>query len=258
MPTTTGALGAIAENYGGIEPNPPIRRAHSISREKFCAVLAALRSPAAAEAAALADIPSRYGIDRGIALAFFVHESGAGTAGIVHDYDTRNWGNLRRPQQLIRGQVITTRGGQFAKYVSWTAGLEDWCELLIKVYGEQWKLTTLGEILRKYAPRADQNNPEQYALKVVQHIRTWQGEMNKAGAAHTPTPTPKPPTEPWYVSVTAATGLRIRQGRNTSFPVVGMLAYGERVLVGDDTDDWLWLCDGRGFIAKAYTTRGED
>ncbi|NTU78176.1 MAG: glucosaminidase domain-containing protein [Chloroflexales bacterium] len=252
MQPITGALGSIGEDYGGIESNPPMRRAHSISRDKFIEVLVALRSPAASEAADLADIPGRYGIDRGIALAFFVHESGAGTAGIVHSYDTRNWGNLRKPQQAGRGKVIKTGSGQFAKYVSWAAGLEDWCELVLNVYCQQLELTTLGEILHRYAPKADQNDPEAYARKVVQHIKAWQGEMKKKTSVP---PKPAPSPARWYVTVTAESGLRIRQGRGTNFPVADILARGERVLVGDDTDGWLWLCDGRGFIAKAFTCR---
>lgn len=238
------------EAYDGIESNPQVRRPHSISREKFIDILAAVRSPAHAEAAALADIPGRYGIDRGIALAFFVHESSAGRAGIVRDYQTRNWGNLRRPQRQERGVVIETRAGQFARYRSWAAGLEDWCELLVNVYAGRWQLTTLGEVLRKYAPKADQNDPEAYARKVVQHIRGWQGEMRKSGQRLAP---PQSGRAPWQVTVTAAAGLNIRQGRGTGHPVAGRLARGERVLVGEERDGWLWLCDGRGFIARAYT-----
>lgn len=260
MDSATGALGSALEEFAAIESNPRIRRPHSISREKFIEVLRGIRSPAAAEAAALADIPDRYGIDRGIALAFFVHESSAGKAGIVRDYGTRNWGNLRRLQQPGRGVVIDTRGGKFAKYVSWCAGLEDWCELMVHVYGERWQLTTLGEILRKYAPKADQNDPEAYARKVVKHIQVWQSEMKKSGAQRAPDPAPatppQPPARQWYVTITAEHGLRIRQGRGTDFPVVEVIPYGARVLVGDDTDGWLWLCDGRGFIAKDFTREG--
>lgn len=233
------------EEYRAIESNPHVCRPHSISRRKFVEVLEALRSPAAAEAEALADIPGRYGIDRGIALAFFVHESGAGRAGIVRDYQTRNWGNLRRPQRPERGVLVATRSGAFAKYISWAAGLEDWCELMVDVYGGRWRLHTLGDVLKRYAPKADQNDPEQYARKVVQHIRRWQGEMQKAGAQRA--------RQPWHVTVTATAGLNIRQGRGTSFPIAAKLACGERVLVGDDREGWLWLCDGRGFIAKAFT-----
>ncbi|HMQ31195.1 MAG TPA: hypothetical protein PKD53_10725 [Chloroflexaceae bacterium] len=233
------------EQYRAIESNPPVCRPHSISRRKFVEVLVAMRSPAAAEAETLADIPGRYGIDRGIALAFFVHESSAGRAGIVRDYQTRNWGNLRRPQRPARGVLVATRGGPFARYVSWAAGLEDWCELMVDVYGARWRLHTLGDVLKKYAPREDQNDPEHYARKVVQHIRRWQGEMQKAGARRA--------RPPWHVTVTATAGLNVRQGRGTAFPIAAKLAHGERVLVGDDRDGWLWLCDGRGFIAKAYT-----
>jgi hypothetical protein len=229
-----------------IEDNPPVRRPHSISRAKFVAVLGALQSPAADEAAALAAIPERYGIDRGIALAFFVHESGAGRLGICRDYGTRNWGNLRKLQQAHRGIIVPTRGGAFASYLSWAAGLEDWCELLIHTYEGRWGLVSLGEILRKYAPKADKNDPAAYAAKVVRHIRRWQAEEGKAGA-------PARRSGAWPVVVTAANGLNIRQGRGTDFPSAGKLSHGDRVLVDDDTAGWLHLADGRGFVAKPWT-----
>lgn len=248
MQATADTLGLSGEEHSPIESNPPLRRAHSISREKFIEVLDGLGSPAAGEAEVLADIPGRYGIDRGIALAFFVHESRAGKVGICRDYRTRNWGNLRRPQQAHRGSVIQTRGGQFAKYVSWAAGLEDWCELLVDVYAGRWGLSSLGEVLRKYAPKADQNEPEVYARKVVQHVRGWQGEMRKAGGQLA--------RALRYVTVMAEEGLNIRQGPGTSFPVAGKLPRGERVLVGAGSEGWLWLADGRGFIAEAYTREG--
>lgn len=248
MERSDGVVEDEGEAFPAIESNPLVQRPHSISRRKFIDTLVALGSPAAAEAAALAEIPERYGLDRGIALAFFVHESSTGKAGIVRDYQTRNWGNLRRLQRAERGELVRTRRGTFAKYRSWSAGLEDWCELIVHVYGERWQLKRLGEILRKYAPRADQNEPEQYARKVVQHIRRWQLEMGAAEA-------PKNRGQ-WTVTVRAPRGLNIRAGRGTSFPIVGALADGERVPVGDARDGWLRLHDGRGYIAEAYTTRG--
>lgn len=244
MQPLLGASEVGPEEYGLIESNPPLQRPHSISRGKFIAVLGALDSPAAVEAEVLADIPGRYGIDRGIALAFFVHESSAGRAGIVREHQTRNWGNLRRLQRAERGEVVATRLGLFARYRSWAAGLEDWCELMVNVYIRRWRLTTLGEVLRKYAPKADKNDPEQYACRVVQHITGWQGEMRKSGAQRAQ----------WRVTVAAASGLNIRQGRGTGYPIVGKLARGERVLVGGERDGWLALADGRGYIARAYTT----
>lgn len=241
------------------ERNPPIRREHSISREKFINVLRELGSPAAAEAERLADIPGRYGLDRGVALAFFVHESSAGKAGIARDYQTKNWGNLRRVQSLSRGYNINTRGGQFAKYVSWSAGLEDWCHLLTETYEKRWGLTRLGDILMKYAPKADRNDPEAYAAKVVQHIERW-----RAQEAAEPKPEPEPePVESheyqigtsWLVEVTATAGLRVRLGRSASTPVVDALQYRERVRVEEEQSGWLRLVDGRGYVLKKWTRR---
>lgn len=59
----------------------------------------------------------------------------------------------------------------------------------------------------------------------------------------------------WEVVVTAVPYLRVRQGRGTDYPVAGRLSYGERVIVDDDTDGWLHLANGLGFIYKKYTRR---
>jgi N-acetyl-anhydromuramyl-L-alanine amidase AmpD len=57
----------------------------------------------------------------------------------------------------------------------------------------------------------------------------------------------------WVVETTAV--VNIREGRSTKFPIHSQLMFGERVVVDDDTDGWLHLADGRGFISKAYTKR---
>lgn len=64
------------------------------------------------------------------------------------------------------------------------------------------------------------------------------------------------PAQPvWEVEVTAIPHLRVRQGRGTDFPIAGQLPYGARVWVDDDTDGWLHLADGLGFIAKQFTRK---
>lgn len=204
------------------------------------------------EAEVLADLPGRYGIDRGIALAFFVHESSAGKAGITLRYDTKNWGNLRRVQNTARGTVIQTTGGPFAKYVSWTAGLEDWCELLVETYEERWGLTRLGDILRKYAPKEDNNDPEWYAKKVLQHIQRWRAEE---GAVPVEVPKSQNGTQPWKVRVTPAIGLNIRSGPGVTFERTGVLPKDAVVEVTGAENGWLKLSDGRGFVFGYYTQR---
>lgn len=65
----------------------------------------------------------------------------------------------------------------------------------------------------------------------------------------------QPALPAWEVEVTAIPHLRIRQGRGTQFAVAGQLPYGARVWVDDDTDGWLHLADGWGFVAKSFTRR---
>lgn len=144
-----------------------------ISVDTFARVLTDASSPAASAARVLADIPPRYGIDRGVALAFFQHESSFGKKGICFDYDTKNWGNVRRPYRLPAEIVIPPGRGPFARYASWEDGLTDWCERILGRYvGEG--LGTVRKATPVYAPSSDGNRPSAYADAVVKAVRAWQ------------------------------------------------------------------------------------
>ena len=150
---------------------------HRISSAQFARVLERAHSPAAPDAAALADIPTDYGIDRAVALAFFAHESSFGTQGICASEDTKNWGNVRRPYSASAAELITPPGrGPFAKYPTWIAGLDDWCKRIRYTYVEAWKLATVGAALARYAPTTDHNDPARYAAAAAQLVAQWQAE----------------------------------------------------------------------------------
>lgn len=223
-----------------------------ISEAKFALVLCQHQSPAANDAHHLYQICVSEGIDPAVALAFFYHESQFGTVGICKEHDTKNWGNVRTPEDPNLGQVVAIPGrGNFAKYPSWTNGLLDWCK---RMKGPKYAgsgLHTVEAIIPKYAPSSDGNAPTKYIQAVRSLVERWQSEE---GAVVIP---PQQPSG-WYVTVTAD-ALNIRQGAHTKYPVVGQLRKGERILVDGTKDEgqgtWLHLADHRGFISEKYTVR---
>ena len=157
-----------------IDDNPFIFAPHSIRAETFRRVLRTARSPAFFEVEALLATLDYWGADRAIALAFFAKESSYGLRGVA--VRTRNWGNLRRGKRMI-GQTPHP----FAVYANWTDSLNDWCELLKEHYCKRRGLCRLRQVLPRYAPSSDGNNPERYADFVVAIIRRWQREEQRDG-----------------------------------------------------------------------------
>lgn len=127
-------------------------------------VLAAYDSPARGKGQALYDLGEQYGIDPVYALAFFMHESRFGTTGVAQV--TRSLGNIR-----------ATPGYQsydgYRKYKSWEEGFEDWYKLIKTQYVEQWKLSTVDQIIPVYAPSSDNNDVEAYIQAIKQAVDDW-------------------------------------------------------------------------------------
>lgn len=149
-----------------------------ISAALFQRVLERAHSPAAAEATALYQTCTDVGIDPAVALAFYKHESTYGTAGINVTYALHNWGSVRSPYDpaLAVGIVQTPDNGRFAKYATWNIALTDWCARIKHRYIEQWGLTTVDEVVPKYAPAADNNVPAAYIKAVYAAVEAWQAE----------------------------------------------------------------------------------
>ena len=131
-------------------------------------VLSTYHSPAAGKGQALYDMGVQYGIDPAFALAFFLHESGFGTAGEATK--TLSLGNLR----CYDGStcVDQDRGG-YASYPSWEAGFQAWYELIRNYYVVQKGLTTVDTIIPVYAPTADHNDEAAYITSLKHALDTW-------------------------------------------------------------------------------------
>lgn len=143
-----------------------------MARDDFIKVLADAGSPAALEGGDMYAALLIAGVRPSVFLAFFRQESGFGTANpsIVHDYGTKNPGNVRSLEDPTLGTVIATRGGNFAKYPTWTAGTLDWGKRLRGPKYAGAGLLTVRQALPTYAPSSDSNDPQHYADTVLAFV----------------------------------------------------------------------------------------
>lgn len=106
-----------------------------------------------------------YNIDPAFALAFFWHESNFGTKGEAQY--SKSLGNLR----CIDNEASCTDG--YAWFNSWEDGYNAWYSLISNLYIKQWGLTTINQIIPKYAPSSDHNNEQAYISNVCSLVNTW-------------------------------------------------------------------------------------
>ena len=140
-----------------------------ISIHQFTRVLDKYHSPALSEADALYATCLAHKFDPAVALAFFVHESSAGTQGKARI--TLNWGNIR----IGQGRQLRNANG-WAWYRTWNDGLADWCQLLNRLYIVRWSLSTVAQMIPRYAPRSDGNAPTAYIKTVLALVASWQAQ----------------------------------------------------------------------------------
>jgi hypothetical protein len=127
-------------------------------------VLAAYHSPAAGKGQTLYDLGVKYGIDPAFALAFFMHESTFGTAGEARS--SLSLGNLRCiPNFKCQDN--------YAWFNTWEDGFVAWYELIRNLYVAVWGLTSVDQIVPRYAPSSDNNNEAAYIAAVKHAVDTW-------------------------------------------------------------------------------------
>ena len=134
-------------------------------------VLAKYGSPAAGTGSIWIEMGQRYNIDPAYALAFFIHESSAGTntgwAGLKPDGSTtHNIGNI-----ICAGYATCFHG--FRDYPSWSAGIEDWYKLITQEYVQGRGFFTLEQILPVYCPVADGCVTSDYVKIVNTMVDEW-------------------------------------------------------------------------------------
>jgi hypothetical protein len=142
----------------------------TITAEEIDAVLRSYGSPAAGSGMDFYNLGIEYGIDPAYALAFFIHESSAGTnpgwAGIKPDgTSTHNVGNI-----ICAGYA--TCYNRFRDYGSWSEGIDDWYKLIAAEYINGRGAYTVEQIIQVYAPSFENNVPA-YIQAVNTLVNDW-------------------------------------------------------------------------------------
>lgn len=159
------------ESHPPIAGDMPMKGPPTITAEKIDEVLKSYGSPATGLGQVIYDEGVKRGINPAVALAFFIKESSAGTAGIARE--TNSWGNIRGdngPAGGIRG---------FKAYNNFEEGVKDWYRLIDDKYLAQPSeggrgYTHLSQVIRTYAPQSDGNNEKNYVATVKGLVQGWE------------------------------------------------------------------------------------
>jgi hypothetical protein len=164
------ASGSTADGSSSVV-GPP-----TISPEQIDRVLESYGSPAAGSGQAFYDMGVKYGIDPAFALAFFIHESSAGTnpawAGWKSDgTTTHNIGNI-----ICAG--YSRCYNRFRDYDDWAEGIEDWYRLIDSEYVGGRGVNTVEQIIPIYAPSFENDVPA-YVQAVTGLVNEWRGQSTR-------------------------------------------------------------------------------
>jgi hypothetical protein len=161
-----------AQIFGVVHPagDYTLKGAPSLSAKQIDTILTSYGSPAAGSGAAWYNLGLKYGIDPAFAVAFFIHESSAGTnagwAGLKPGgASTHNVGNI-----ICAGYA--TCYGRFRDYGSWDEGIEDWYRLIDTEYIQGRGTQTVQDIIPIYAPSFE-NDVQAYVNSVASMVDGW-------------------------------------------------------------------------------------
>ena len=166
-PEPIGPRGNI-ERHKPIEGDMKLKGPPTITPEKINEVLKSYGSPATGLGQLIYDEGVRTGINPAVALAFFIQESSAGTAGVART--TKSFGN-------IKGSGRNSYKG-FKAYDSWEDGVKDWYRLINDKYlapksegGRGYEY--LSQVIHTYAPKSDNNDEVAYVANVKGMVAGW-------------------------------------------------------------------------------------
>lgn len=145
----------------------------TITAQQIDDILASYKSPAAGTGQTFYDLGVQYGINPAIALAFYIHESSAGTAGVA--VETRSIGNI-----ICAGYVTCSSG--FRSYSNWHDSIEDWYRLISSEYIEGRGHTTIADVIPVYCPIGDGCDSAHYIATVESMVYSWNGVQSLSEA----------------------------------------------------------------------------
>jgi hypothetical protein len=142
----------------------------SIDAATIDTILSKYGSPAAGTGSVWVEFGQQYGIDPAYAVAFFIHESSAGSnpgwAGNKPDGSTtHNVGNI-----ICAG--YPTCYNRFRDYASWDEGIADWYRLISDEYVSGRGAASVEQIIPIYAPSFE-NDVDTYVQTVVMLVDGW-------------------------------------------------------------------------------------
>jgi hypothetical protein len=159
QPPPPASVGATAPRDADLVVGAPTLSAAAID-----AILAEYGSPAQGQGAVFYEMGRKYGIDPAFALAFYVEESHCGTRGVARF--THGIGNIRWTPGFDNYEG-------YRAYPDYTTGIEDWFKLIRELYVDGWGLQTVAQIVPRYAPPGDNNDPAGYIATVQDLVAGW-------------------------------------------------------------------------------------
>lgn len=224
--------------------------APTIGSALFGAVLSAAKSPVLAERKAgdYYALIASYGIDPAFPLSIFAHESTYGTnaKAVVNRYGTRNWSNTRSQRKPgLSATIVQTDRGNFAKYPTWYASLDDLCYRLSDpayVY-QQRGARTVETVVPIMAPPGDfDNDPTSYVRGVLAQIAAWQARDTEIGKGTIVSPSIVIPKPPMVISHTPSK-FGYSKGTREQLMICDHITAAGKAAYGRDTPSLSWLRD---------------
>jgi murein DD-endopeptidase MepM/ murein hydrolase activator NlpD len=164
-----------------LQPDYLVTGPPALNGAQIESILALYRSPARGLGPAFYAAGLRYGLDPAYGLAFFVHESKAGTRG--NAAINRSVGNLRA------GPGEPNFAG-YRTYDTWEAGIDDWFSIIRRQYVDALGLRTVAAIVPRYAAQQDPQDLASYIGDIQTLVRSWRGTGVAAGVAASRPPGP--------------------------------------------------------------------
>jgi hypothetical protein len=163
-------VSAAPQIAGSVAPIGVLQSAPSLNAAQINAVLSGYGSPAVGSGQDFYDLGVTYGIDPAYALAFFVHESSAGTNpswdGMKPDGSTtHDIGN-------ISCAGYATCYGRWRDYANWRTGIDDWYRLISVEYIGGRGFSTVDQVIPVYAPSFE-NDVGGYTNAVSALVGQW-------------------------------------------------------------------------------------
>lgn len=149
----------------------------SVTPAQIDQILDAYRSPATGTGQIFYDLGLEYGIDPAFAVAFFIHESGAGTNPRWDGMKQFDASDPRRSTTTHNIGNISCAGypsclGRWRDYPNWEAGIRDWYRLIAVEYIEGRGHRTVADVIPVYAP-SHENDVQGYVSVVEQLVDGW-------------------------------------------------------------------------------------